>query len=123
MTHSTIASIVVSKIPFSRVSGGFTPQLCPIGAVEEITVMGPCSIAWRPPADNGGERPGYAIRFFDGATYGESSFKMIFRYFEDPDKMFITLEDCPTDRPIYADVCSQPFSSTAPLQTVLSICD
>ena len=66
--------------------------------------MGQCTVAWRPPANTGGERPGYAIRFFDGATYEDSSYKKISRHFDDPDKMFITLPDCPSDRAIYADV-------------------
>ena len=68
--------------------------------------MGRCGIAWRPPTNTGGERPGYAVRFFDGASYEQSAFRLILRYFDDPDKTFVTLEDenCPTDKTIYADV-------------------
>lgn len=69
-----------------------------------IEVLGCCIIAWKPPRDMGGERPGYAVRFFDGETYRGSNFRMIFRSFEDPEKNWAKLDNCPTDKPIYADV-------------------
>lgn len=74
------------------------------GVVEDVTVVGCCRVMWRPPRDTGGERPGYAIRFFDGETYSSSDYKRIVRSFDDPDRTFVTMADCPTDRVIYADV-------------------
>ena len=81
------------------------PSLCPSAdVVQEIEVLGCGIVAWKPPANTGGEMPGYVIRFFDGDTYETSSYREIQRYFDDSERRWANAESLPSRRPIYADV-------------------
>jgi len=68
-------------------------------------VLGCGIVSWKPPANIGGEMPGYVIRFFDGDTYETSSYTNIQRYFDDPERRWAEAANLPSTRPIYADVC------------------
>ena len=74
--------------------------------MEDITVLGCCAIVWKPPADMGGERPGYIVRFYDGETFQSSSIKEKVSFADDPEMNFAEYSgNCPTNGPFYADVC------------------
>ena len=84
-----------------------TPPPAPVavpGVVRNITVLACCVVTWKPPQDTVGERPGYAIRFYDGENYDSSESNITFEYYDDPDSYWARWDDCPTDRIIYADV-------------------
>ena len=75
--------------------------------VDDIEVLGCGSMSWSPPRGNEGEPLGYAVRFFDGATYETSfsGYRTILRMFEDIGKQWATAENLPTDgRTVYASV-------------------
>ena len=74
------------------------------GVVTEIEVLGCGIVAWRTPANTGNEEPGYAIRFFDGDSYDDSSYREIQRFFDDPSVHWARAKNMPSTRPIYADV-------------------
>ena len=84
----------------------FSLSLFP-GAVStsDIQVFGCGVVSWEPPANTGGEMPGYVIRFFDGDTYETSTYREIQRYFDDPGRQWAVAANLPSTRPIYADVC------------------
>ena len=77
------------------------------GAVstDNIHVLGCGIVSWKPPANTGGEMPGYAVRFFDGDTYETSSYREIQHYFDDPERRWAVAANLSTARPIYVDVC------------------
>ena len=74
-------------------------------SISNITVLGCGLVSWKPPADIGGEMPGYAIRFFDGETYGTSQYTEIQRYFDDPNRRWAVAANLPSGRTVYVDVC------------------
>ena len=76
-------------------------------SVSNITVLGCGIVCWKPPADTGGEMPGYAIRFFDGQTYETSQYKYVVRYFDDPNRRWAVAANLPSGRTFYVDVCFQ----------------
>jgi len=73
-------------------------------STDDIQVLGCGVVSWKPPANTGGERPGYAIRFFDGDTYETSTYREVQRYFDDPGRQWAVAASLPSTRPIYADV-------------------
>ena len=75
-------------------------------SVSNITVLGCGTVVWKPPADTGGEMPGYAIRFFDGETYSTSRYREIQRYFDDPNRKWAVAANLPSSRTVYVDVSS-----------------
>ena len=80
-----------------------TPGAVP-GVVRNVTALACCVVTWKPPQDTGVERPGYAVRFFNGENYNTSQSNITFQYFDDPDRYWARWDDCPTDRIIYAEV-------------------
>ena len=73
-------------------------------SVSNITVLGCGIVSWKPPANIGGEMPGYAIRFFDGVTYPTSQYKEIHRHFDDPNRRWAVAKHLPSSRTVYVDV-------------------
>ena len=74
-------------------------------SVSNITVIGCGIVSWKPPADTGGEMPGYAIRFFDSQTYETSRYKEIHRHFDDPNRRWAVAANLPSGGTVYVDVC------------------
>ena len=72
--------------------------------ISNITVLGCGIVSWKPPANAGGEMPGYAIRFFDGSTYPTSQYKEIHRHFHDPNRRWAVAKNLPRSRTVYVDV-------------------
>ena len=74
-----------------------------LGAVTETKVLGCGVISWKPPLGNEGLKLGYAVRFFDGATYQTSTYRTIERFFENIGRQWAK-ENVPQNRTVYADV-------------------
>ena len=72
--------------------------------VNDIHVLGCGIVGWKPPANTGGEMPGYAIRFFDGQSYETSQYQEIQLYFDDPNRRWAVATNLPKSINVYVDV-------------------